>query len=86
MDDHRHEPYDIYGTAATRGDMNQLESTVAGLREDLAAAEARIGQLEDALGGIENRPAGPRQRHRRRPGKPRRPLAQRTTPTGRRHR
>ena len=47
MSDHRHEPYDIYGTAATSGEVSRLESTVAGLREDLSRAEQRIRELED---------------------------------------
>lgn len=47
MNDHRHEPYDIYGTAATSGEVSRLESTVAGLREDLAAAGERIRELEE---------------------------------------
>ncbi len=47
MSDHRHEPYDIYGTAATSGEVSHLESTVAGLRQDLAAAEDRIRDLKD---------------------------------------
>jgi hypothetical protein len=46
MSDHRHETYDIYGTAATSGDVEHLNSTVAGLRQDLAAAEERIRELE----------------------------------------
>ena len=46
MPDHRHEAYDIYGTAATAGDVERLESTVAGLRQDLSAAEERIRELE----------------------------------------
>jgi hypothetical protein len=46
MDDHRHEAYDIYGTAATRGEVERMESTCAGLREDLGIAEARIRDLE----------------------------------------
>jgi hypothetical protein len=47
VSDHRHEPGDIYGTAATSGEVSHLESTVAGLRQDLAAAEDRIRELED---------------------------------------
>jgi hypothetical protein len=46
VSDHRHEPYDIYGTAATRADIERLESIARGLREDLAAAEERIRALE----------------------------------------
>jgi hypothetical protein len=49
VSDHRHEPYDIYGTAATSGEVGHLESAVAGLRQDLAAAEDRIGELENDL-------------------------------------
>jgi hypothetical protein len=49
MSDHRHEPYDVYGTAATSGDVSQLESTVQGLRQDPAAAEDRIRDLENEL-------------------------------------
>lgn len=55
MNDHRHEACDIYGTAATRSDIDQLESTAAGLREDLAAAEARIGEHDDELRDIRAR-------------------------------
>jgi hypothetical protein len=46
MSDHRHETYDIYGTAATRSDVERLESEVRGLREDLGIAEGRIRDLE----------------------------------------
>jgi hypothetical protein len=47
MDDHRHEIYDIYGTAATSADVEQLRNQVAGLREDLNIATERIRELED---------------------------------------
>jgi hypothetical protein len=53
--DHRHETYDIYGTAATRGDIEHLESTARGLREDLGAAEERIRELETQLGDLHRR-------------------------------
>jgi hypothetical protein len=53
MSDHRHEPYDIYGTAATSGEVSRLESTVAGLREDLAAAEGRIRELARRIEALE---------------------------------
>ncbi len=59
MSDHRHEPYDIYGTAATSGVVSRLESTVAGLRQDLAAAEERIRELEDDLRDILERIRAP---------------------------
>ncbi len=49
MSDHRHEAYDIYGTAATTGDVQQVQSQADGLREDLAAAETRIRELEEQL-------------------------------------
>jgi hypothetical protein len=49
MSDHRHEPYDVYGTAATSGEVSQLESTGQGLRQDLATAEDRIRDLENEL-------------------------------------
>lgn len=55
MDDHRHEAYDIYGTAATRGEVEQLESTCRGLREDLGIAGQRISDLEERLGRLEAR-------------------------------
>jgi HAMP domain-containing protein len=49
MSDHRHEPYEFYGTAATSGEVSHLESTVQGLRQDLSAAEDRIRDLENEL-------------------------------------
>jgi hypothetical protein len=50
--DHRHEIYDIYGTAATSGDVEHLKSTVDGLREDLGRAESRISDLEEQVGQL----------------------------------
>lgn len=47
MADHRHEPYDIYGTAATESHVRDLESVTRGLREDLGHAEERLRALED---------------------------------------
>ena len=49
MSDHRHEIYDIYGTAATSGDIERLTSLVNGLRQDLGAAEERIRDLEETV-------------------------------------
>jgi hypothetical protein len=49
---HRHETYDIYGTAATSGDVEQLESTARGLREDLSIAEERVRELETQFGDL----------------------------------
>lgn len=46
MSDHRHEPYDIYGTAATSGEVGRLESSVAGLREDLGDAGERARETD----------------------------------------
>jgi hypothetical protein len=42
---HNHEAYEVHG-AATRQDISRLESFIAGLREDLSAAESRIRELE----------------------------------------
>jgi hypothetical protein len=47
--DHKHNAYDIYGTAATEGDVSELRRLVSGLREDLSSAEQRIGSLESQL-------------------------------------
>ena len=50
--DHKHNDYDIYGTAATRSDVEELMSLVRGLREDLSAAENRIRTLEAVSSGV----------------------------------
>lgn len=47
MADHMHEPYDVYGTAATVGDISRLEGLVAGLRHDLGVAESYIRDLDE---------------------------------------
>lgn len=41
-----HESYDVYGLDGTRQDAREALSLAAGLREDLAAAEDRIRELE----------------------------------------
>jgi hypothetical protein len=46
---HRHEPYDIYGLDGTGQDAREALALADGLREDLAAAEARIRELENDL-------------------------------------
>jgi hypothetical protein len=50
VSDHYHEPYEVYGTAATASEVSRLESTAQGLREDLRRAEDRIRRLEDETG------------------------------------
>ena len=58
MSDHRHESYDVYGLDGARQDAREALALVAGLREDLAAAEDRIRELE-AERGRELRSSGP---------------------------
>jgi hypothetical protein len=64
MSDHRHEAYDIYGTAATSGDVGHLEravqSAVQSLREDLSAAQERIRQLENDVTALHGLASGRR--------------------------
>lgn len=50
MSDHRHESYDVYGLDGARQDAREALALVAGLREDLAAAEDRIRNLEAECG------------------------------------
>jgi hypothetical protein len=49
MSDHRHESYDVYGLDGTSQDAREALSLANGLREDLAAAEDRIRDLETEL-------------------------------------
>ena len=49
MSDHRHESYDVYGLDGARQDAREALALVGGLREDLAAAEDRIRDLEGEL-------------------------------------
>ena len=49
MSDHRHEQYDIYGLDGTSQDAREALALAAGLRQDLAAAEDRIRDLENEL-------------------------------------
>jgi hypothetical protein len=53
MSDHRHESYDIYGLDGTGQDAREALALVGGLREDLAAAEARLRELEERLAALE---------------------------------
>jgi hypothetical protein len=52
MADHQHEPYEVYGTAATQAEVGDLHSVAAGLREDLGRAEERIRDLEEQVGQL----------------------------------
>ena len=47
MSDHRHESYNVYGLDGISGDAREALALAAGLREDLAAAEDRIRELEE---------------------------------------
>jgi hypothetical protein len=49
MSDHRHEPYDVYGLDSVHQDAREALALASGLREDLAAAEDRIRDLENKL-------------------------------------
>jgi hypothetical protein len=49
MSDHRHESYDVYGLDGARQDAREALALAGGLREDLAAAEDRIRDLEAEL-------------------------------------
>jgi hypothetical protein len=46
---HQHESYEVYGLDGTSQDAREALALAAGLREDLAAAEARIRDLEAEL-------------------------------------
>jgi hypothetical protein len=47
MSDHRQEQYDVYGLDGTSQDAREALSLTHGLRQDLAAAEDRIRELEE---------------------------------------
>jgi hypothetical protein len=49
MSDHRHESYDVYGLDGASQDAREALALAGGLREDLAAAEDRIRDLENEL-------------------------------------
>jgi hypothetical protein len=49
VSDHRHESYDVYGLDGTSQDAREALALAAGLRQDLAAAEDRIRDLEAGL-------------------------------------
>ena len=53
MSDHQHESYEVYGLDGTRQDAREALALAGGLREDLAAAEARISELEDRVKSLE---------------------------------
>jgi hypothetical protein len=49
VSDHRHESYDVYGLDSTSQDAREALALAGGLRQDLAAAEGRIRDLENEL-------------------------------------
>ena len=61
MSGHMHESYDVYGLDGAVQDAREALALAAGLREDLAAAAARIHDLEERLGALERQTPQARQ-------------------------
>jgi hypothetical protein len=49
VSDHYHEPYEVYGLDGTSQDAREALALAGGLRQDVAAAEDRIRDLENEL-------------------------------------
>jgi hypothetical protein len=61
VSDHQHESYGVYGLDGTRQDAREALALAGGLREDLAAAEAQIRDLEQKVAALEGQTPQARQ-------------------------